>query len=219
LSFYLCLTTNLFAKYKCYLLKDVLELLVGIMCIPISIENTTALIWPDFKFCAWKPLVDVLSIDLHFVQSYILPACLPACPLATSRIPDTNKFYIILSAFNCSTRPKFSGSYHVSYLPYTNPLSTLTPVNIVESEKEFVLCFVLMAFLSYCIVHSWILPQWVITMYKANLTFVFLCIVSVITIDNQQDATILIYLLLISSTCFGRWFCRSSGAYHCNHGF
>jgi len=32
------------------------------------------------------------------------------------------------------------------------------------------------------------------------LAFVFPCIVSVITIDNQQDATILIYLFLIRST-------------------
>ena len=57
--------------------------------------------------------------------------------------------------------------------------------------------------------------------YVANiifiLTFVFLCIASTITIDNQQDATILIYLLLISSTCFGRCFRPSSGAYHCNN--
>jgi hypothetical protein len=29
-----------------------------------------------------------------------------------------------------------------------------------------------------------------------------------ITVDNQQDATILIYLLLISSTYFGRCFCN-----------
>jgi hypothetical protein len=142
-----------------------------------------------------------LSICILY-KSYILPAWL----LATSRIPDTNKFYIILSGFNCSTRPKFSGSCHDSCLPNINPLATLTPVIIFESKKEFVVCFVLMAFLSYCIVHSWILPQWVITMYKANLTFVFPCIVSVITIDNQQDATIWIYSLLISSTCFGRCF-------------
>jgi len=40
-----------------------------------------------------------------------------------------------------------------------------------------------------------------------------------ITIGNQQDATILIYLLLISSTCFGRCFRPSSGAYHCNYSF
>jgi len=49
-----------------------------------------------------------------------------------------------------------------------------------------------------------------------DLTFVFPCIFSVITIDNQQDATILIYLLLISSTCFGRCFSpiiRSSSLY------
>jgi len=49
-----------------------------------------------------------------------------------------------------------------------------------------------------------------------NLTFVFPCIVSVITIDNQQDATILFYLFLISSTCFWKYF-RPSGAYHCNY--
>ena len=42
---------------------------------------------------------------------------------------------------------------------------------------------------------------------------------SLITIDNQQDATILIYLLLISSTCFGRCFRPSSTAYHCNYSF
>ena len=36
------------------------------------------------------------------------------------------------------------------------------------------------------------------------------CIVSTITIDNQQDATILIHLFLISSTCFGRCFRPSS---------
>jgi hypothetical protein len=138
------------------------------MCVLISIENTTALIWPDFKFCAWNPLVDVLSIDLHFVQSYIPSACLPACLPATSRIPDTNKFYIILSAFNCSTRPKFSGSCHDSYLPNINRLSTLTPSHYLRiRKKKIVLWFVLMAFLNYCIVHSWILPQWVITMYKA----------------------------------------------------
>ena len=41
----------------------------------------------------------------------------------------------------------------------------------------------------------------------------------VITIDNQQEATILIYLLLISSICFGRCFRPSSGAYHCNYSF
>jgi len=37
----------------------------------------------------------------------------------------------------------------------------------------------------------------------------------IITIDNQQDATILISLLLISSTCFERCFRPSSEAYHC----
>ena len=39
------------------------------------------------------------------------------------------------------------------------------------------------------------------------------------TIDNQQDATILIYLLLIRSTCFGRCFRPSSGAYQYNYSF
>jgi len=43
--------------------------------------------------------------------------------------------------------------------------------------------------------------------------------VCIITLDNQQDATDLIYLLLISSTCFGRCFRPSSGAYHCNCSF
>jgi len=41
----------------------------------------------------------------------------------------------------------------------------------------------------------------------------------VITVRNKKDATILIYLLLISSTSFGRCFRPSSGAYHCNYGF
>jgi len=50
-----------------------------------------------------------------------------------------------------------------------------------------------------------------------KLTFVFPCIVSITTIDNHQDATILIYLLLISSTCFGRCFRPPSAAYHCNY--
>ena len=50
-----------------------------------------------------------------------------------------------------------------------------------------------------------------------SLTFVFPCIVSVITTDDQQDATALFYLLLISSTCFGRCFRPSSGAYHRNY--
>jgi len=40
-----------------------------------------------------------------------------------------------------------------------------------------------------------------------------------ITIGNQQDATVTIYLLLISSTCFGRCFIPSSGAYHYNYSF
>jgi len=48
---------------------------------------------------------------------------------------------------------------------------------------------------------------------------VFPCIVSLITIDNQQDATILIYLLVIISTCFGRCFRPKSGTYHCNYSF
>ena len=52
-----------------------------------------------------------------------------------------------------------------------------------------------------------------------HLTFVFPCIVNVIKIDDKQDATLLIYLLLISSTCFGRCFRPSSGAYHCNYSF
>jgi len=41
----------------------------------------------------------------------------------------------------------------------------------------------------------------------------------IIIIDNQQDATILIYLFLIGCTCFGRCFRPSSGAYHCNYIF
>jgi len=40
---------------------------------------------------------------------------------------------------------------------------------------------------------------------------------TIIIIDNQEDATILIYLFLNSSTCFGRCFRPSSGAYHCNY--
>jgi len=36
-----------------------------------------------------------------------------------------------------------------------------------------------------------------------------------IIIDNQQDATILIYLFIINSTCFH----PSSGTYHCNYSF
>jgi len=40
-----------------------------------------------------------------------------------------------------------------------------------------------------------------------------------IIIDNQQDATILIYLFLFNSTSFGRCFRPSSGAYHCNYIF
>jgi len=48
---------------------------------------------------------------------------------------------------------------------------------------------------------------------------VFPCIVGVTVIDTQQDATILIYLLLINSTFLGRSFCPSSGAYHRNYSF
>jgi len=44
-------------------------------------------------------------------------------------------------------------------------------------------------------------------------------IVMEIMIDNQQDATVLISLFLISSTCFGRCFRPSSGACHCNYSF
>ena len=51
------------------------------------------------------------------------------------------------------------------------------------------------------------------------LTLLFPCIVNIITIDNRQDATILIYLIIISSTCFGRCFRPSSGAYHCKYSF
>ena len=49
------------------------------------------------------------------------------------------------------------------------------------------------------------------------VTFVSPCIISIIAIGNKEDATILIYLLLISSTCFGRWFRPSSRAYICNY--
>jgi len=52
-----------------------------------------------------------------------------------------------------------------------------------------------------------------------DFTFVFPCIASIITVDNQQDESILIYLLLISSTCFGRCFRPSSEAYRCNYSF
>jgi len=38
-------------------------------------------------------------------------------------------------------------------------------------------------------------------------------------IDNQQDATILIYLFLIGFTCFGRCFRPSSGAHRRNYSF
>ena len=43
--------------------------------------------------------------------------------------------------------------------------------------------------------------------------------ISAFRIDNQQYATILIYLLLISSTCFERCFRPSAGAYKCNYSF
>ena len=55
--------------------------------------------------------------------------------------------------------------------------------------------------------------------HSVNLTLMFPCIFSTIIIDNQQDATILIYLFLVISTCFGRCFRPSSGAYHCNYSF
>jgi len=53
--------------------------------------------------------------------------------------------------------------------------------------------------------------------YKTINLFVFRSILSIITIDNEQDATILIHLLLISSTRFRQCFRPSSGAYHCNY--
>ena len=40
-----------------------------------------------------------------------------------------------------------------------------------------------------------------------------------IIINNQQDATILIYLFLIISTCFGLCFRPSSEAYQCYYSF
>jgi len=40
-----------------------------------------------------------------------------------------------------------------------------------------------------------------------------------VTVADQQDAAILIYLLLISSTRFGRCFHPSSGAYRCIYSF
>ena len=55
--------------------------------------------------------------------------------------------------------------------------------------------------------------------FPVCLTFVITCIVSVITADNSQHATILIYLLQISSTCFGWCFRPASGTYHCNYSF
>jgi len=58
-----------------------------------------------------------------------------------------------------------------------------------------------------------------VTGLYGHLTFVFPCIVSVITIDNQHDATILISLFLISSTCFRRCFLPSPGTCHCNYNF
>ena len=50
------------------------------------------------------------------------------------------------------------------------------------------------------------------------LTFVFTCITSAVTVGNQQFATFYLFTL-ISSTCFGRCFRPSSGAYHCNYRF
>ena len=41
----------------------------------------------------------------------------------------------------------------------------------------------------------------------------------IITIDNQQDAAVMINLLLVSCTCFGRCLRPSSEAYHCNYSF
>jgi hypothetical protein len=40
-----------------------------------------------------------------------------------------------------------------------------------------------------------------------------------ITIDNQKDENILVYLHQISSTRFERCFRPSSGAYHCDYSF
>ena len=56
----------------------------------------------------------------------------------------------------------------------------------------------------------------------ANLTFPCLCIVSVIVIDDQQDANffgLFIYLFPIGSTCFRRCFRQSSGALDCIYSF
>ena len=55
--------------------------------------------------------------------------------------------------------------------------------------------------------------------YAVGLTFVLPRVASISAIDNQQAVTVTIYLLLISSTCFGRCFRLSSGAYHCNYSF
>ena len=64
---------------------------------------------------------------------------------------------------------------------------------------------------------EYILPVLQLKQYLLILTFVFPCIASTITIDNQQDADSLIYSLLAISTFFGRFFRPSSGAYHCNY--
>ena len=66
--------------------------------------------------------------------------------------------------------------------------------------------------------HTHILRHAVLMYWVYFLTFAFPCIVSIIT-TNQQDSTVLIYLLLISSACFVRCFRPSSGAYHCNYSF
>jgi len=49
---------------------------------------------------------------------------------------------------------------------------------------------------------------------KYVLTFVCPCIANIVVNDDQQDATVfwLVYLFLISSTCFGRSLRPSSGA-------
>jgi len=43
--------------------------------------------------------------------------------------------------------------------------------------------------------------------------------VHIIVNDDQQDATILAYLFLVSSTCFGRCLRPSSGALDCIYSF
>jgi len=56
-------------------------------------------------------------------------------------------------------------------------------------------------------------PNSLINLMPGILTFTFPCIVSIIIIDNQQDATILIYLFLISSTSFGSASSNIGGQY------